>query len=365
MNAQGTVANLSQLGNYESKRTSSYDRSGGNDDYVWIKPGESRVLLDTEGPGCITHIWATTSCEDVHHLRKLVLRMWWDGEEHPSVEVPFGDFFGIGHAEVRNFASLPLAMSPQDGRGLVCYFPMPFDRRARIEVTNEAVAPACVFFYIDYERYARLAQDLGRFHAQWRRETPTDGIPHAGMNFEEFQFAGTNTTGDGNYVILDAAGGGHYVGCHLDIHNLTRTRGRNWYGEGDDMIFVDDEPWPPRLHGTGTEDYFNTAWCPAQTFSAPYFGITMPGGTNWSGKISLYRYHVEDPIHFTRSIRVTIEHGHANRRCDDISSTAYWYQAEPHKPFPPLKPVAERVPADVAIGLTPWSGQRAQDSDQS
>ncbi len=118
----------------------------------------------------------------------------------------------------------------------------------------------------------------------------------------------------------------------------------NWYGEGDDMIFVDGEAFPPSLHGTGTEDYFNTAWCPSQGYSAPYHGITLPGGPNWSGKVSLYRFHIEDPVCFRRSIRVTIEHGHNNQRSDDYSSTAYWYQAEPHKEFNPFPPVAERLP---------------------
>ena len=340
----GPLRSLVKLRDVRSCRSSSYDRSGGNEDFVWIQPGETSSFLDVEGPGCITHIWMTTACEDLNHLRKLVLRMYWDDEAKPSVEVPLGDFFGMGHAETRNFSSLPLCMSPQGGRSLTCYFPMPFGARARVDVTNDGEQPARVYFYVDYEKYGRLADDLGRFHAQWRRENPTDGISPANMNFEDYQFAGTNSTGEGNYVILDAEGWGHFVGCHLDIENLTKTRGRNWYGEGDDMIFIDGEPWPPRLHGTGTEDYFNTAWCPQEPFESPYFGITMPGGTNWSGKISLYRFHIDDPIHFKKSIRVTIEHGHANRRCDDFASTAYWYQSEPHKPFPKLAPVVARLP---------------------
>jgi hypothetical protein len=108
------------------------------------------------------------------------------------------------------------------------------------------------------------------------------------------------------------------------------------------MIFIDGERWPPSLHGTGTEDYFNTAWCPQQQYSAPYHGITLGGEDNWSGHVSLYRFHVEDPVTFERSIRVTIEHGHANKRSDDYSSVAYWYQAEPHCPFSIL-PVEQRA----------------------
>ncbi len=341
----GPLRGIARLRRVRSRRASSYDRSGGNDDFTWIAPGDAATLLEVEGAGCITHMWMTAASTEPDYLRKLALRMWWDAEESPSVEVPLGDFFGIGHGETRNFASLPLCMSPQGGRGFVCYFPMPFGTRARVAVANDGTnAPARLYFYVDYEEYQRIADDLGRFHAQWRRENPCDGISPRGMDFEEYQFGGSNATGAGNYVILDAEGFGHYVGCHLDIHNLTETRGRNWYGEGDDMIFVDGEPWPPALHGTGTEDYFNTAWCPQETYVAPYFGLTMAGGPNWAGRISLYRYHIEDPIHFQRSIRVTIEHGHANRRCDDYSSTAYWYQVEPHKRFPVLSRVDQRLP---------------------
>lgn len=159
-----------------------------------------------------------------------------------------------------------------------------------------------------------------------------------------FEFGGKNTTGADNYVLLDAVGRGHYVGCNLNIHNLRPTLEWNWYGEGDDMIFIDGEAWPPSLHGTGMEDYFDTAWCPTQEYSSPYHGIILGGGPNWSGKVSFYRYHIQDPIMFEKSIRVTIEHGHANRRSDDYSSTAYWYQDEPHGERAPLPPVRDRLP---------------------
>ena len=166
------------------------------------------------------------------------------------------------------------------------------------------------------------------------------------MTNEEFQFSGNNKTGKDNYVILEAVGKGHYVGCSLNIHNLRKTDKKNWYGEGDDMIFIDGEKWPPVLHGTGTEDYFNTAYCPTQEFSAPYHGLPLAGGSNWSGKITLYRFHIEDPIYFKKSIKVTIEHGHANRRSDDYSSVAYWYQLEPHKKFPETLSVKKRLPRE-------------------
>ncbi|WP_254550460.1 DUF2961 domain-containing protein [Catellatospora tritici] len=144
------------------------------------------------------------------------------------------------------------------------------------------------------------------------------------------------------HVILDAVGRGHYVGCVLNIRNLRQTSDWNWYGEGDDMIFIDGEQWPPSLHGTGTEDYFGTAWCPTQEHHAPYHGITLPGGQNWSGDISLYRFHIEDLVTFTESIRVPSSTASPNKRSDDFSSTAYWYQTLPHRPFD-LPPVAQRA----------------------
>ena len=156
-----------------------------------------------------------------------------------------------------------------------------------------------------------------------------------------------NPTGEGNYVILDAHGRGHYVGCHLDIDVFER-QVNDWYGEGDDMIFIDGHL---AMHGTGTEDYFNTAYCPRTEYCAPYHGLTLYSGTPewpWSGRNSVYRYHIADPIHFHESIKVTIEHGHANKLSNDYSSTAYWYQLEPHRPFPSLPAVAKRLPRDVA-----------------
>jgi hypothetical protein len=361
------LGELARIRNVRTRRVSSWDRTGGNDDRLHIAPGTTAVLADIEGAGCINHIWCTIACEQPDHLRRIVLRMRWDNESDYSVEVPVGDFFGIGHAQTADFASLPLQMSPAEGRSFNSFFPMPFSERALIEVTSECDVEVLFYYYVDYELHDQIDLDLGRFHAQWRRQNPTDGIPDEGMDNREWSFGGTNIGGEGNYVILEAAGRGHYVGCNLNIHNLRRKdwpveldwpittdqlgegsdvlfNAFNWYGEGDDMIFIDGEPWPPSLHGTGTEDYFNTAWCPAVSYSAPYHGITLPGGTNWSGKISLYRFHIEDPICFQESIRVTIEHGHANHRSDDYSSTAYWYQLEPHKPFPELPPVEQRLP---------------------
>lgn len=333
-------------------RESSWDRSGGNDDRLTVGPGETAVLADLTGPGAITHIWCTVALPDGKgpnltdndYLRRLVLKITWDDQEAPSVLVPLGDFFGIGFGRTANFSSAPLQMSPQDGKGFNCWFAMPFTGRAKVELLSElSTEPVYFYYYIDYETYESAEPGLGYFHAQWRRENPADGISDEGQSNQEYLLEGTNLDGDGNYVILDAEGHGHYVGCVLNVQNLRHTGQWNWYGEGDDMIFIDGEPFPPRLHGTGTEDYFNTAWCPDQEYHSPYHGITLPGGPNWSGQISLYRFHIEDPVVFHESVRVTIEHGHANKRCDDLSSVAYWYQSLPHRPFG-LPPVADRVP---------------------
>ncbi|MBB5068533.1 glycoside hydrolase family 172 protein [Saccharopolyspora gloriosae] len=347
-----SLRDLPRLRQSKRGRVSSWDRTGGNTDNIRLQPGESRELARLTGPGAVTHIWCTVAVEDGPHraevegdyLRRLVLKITWDDAAHPSVLVPLGDFFGIGHGRTENFVSAPLQMSPQDGKGFNCWFAMPFAEGARFELISEmSLKPVIFYYYIDYEQYRQVDPELGYFHAQWRREDPTDGVEQGDQTNDEFLFGGINLDGTGNYTILEAEGRGHYVGSVLNVHNLRSTTDWNWYGEGDDMIFIDGEPWPPRLHGTGTEDYFNTAWCPSQPYHAPYHGLTLPGGRNWSGQVSYYRFHVEDPITFDSSIRVSIEHGHANKRSDDISSVAYWYQALPSKPFG-LLPVQDRLP---------------------
>jgi hypothetical protein len=349
-----SLRDLPRLRRSRRRRSSSWDRTGGNRDYVTLEPRARATLLETTGAGCVTHVWITVgppedlptgSCEEREMLRRLVLLMHWDGEEQPSVRVPLGDFFGVGHGRTVNFASLPLQMSPQEGRALNCFFAMPFAQGARISVLSEMDSQnATLYYYVDYEELDELDPELARFHACWSRENPTGGVAQGSQSNEDYlYYEGSNLDGAGNYVILHAQGAGHYVGCVLNVENLRETDDSNWYGEGDDMIFIDGEQFPPTLHGTGTEDYFNTAWAPAEAYCAPYHGITLPGGTNWSGQSSMYRFHIEDPVTFSREIRVTIEHGHANKRSDDLSSTAYWYQSEPHIPID-LLPVGLRLP---------------------
>lgn len=362
---RGSLADLARLRRFERGRLSSWDRRGGNMDTMQVPARETRELGHIEGAGCVKHIWMTltTLPEDPLELCKTVLRFYWDGEASPSVAVPLGDFFGMGFGRRRNFASLPLQMSPEDGKGLNCWFPMPFAEGARFEVENQSESRAFLWFYIDFERYPELPEELARFHACWRRSDPSAGVARErGWTRRDYRLderrpvgAGLaiggpweepNLTGERNHVILEARGRGQYVGCVLNIDVFER-QVNDWYGEGDDMIFVDGEPWPPRLHGTGTEDYFNTAFCPTQEYSAPYHGITLYSGNPawpWGGKNSMYRFHVEDPVRFEREIRVTIETGHANALANDVSSTAYWYQQDRGDPLPGLPPAEARLP---------------------
>lgn len=340
--------------NYESRRESSYDRSGGNEDYLRIKPGARAMLAEIKGPGIIKHIWFTINAGDPHYLRSLVLRVWWDGEKQPSIEVPVGDFFGVGHARVSNFHSLPLNMVTggenleQNRAAMNCFFPMPFRKSARIEIENQSDKDVGSFYYyIDYEKHKSLPDDLLYFHAQWRRENPTKGYDTWHMEPHEMFVEAKNKTGAENYVIFEAEGRGHYVGCVVSVHNVMRNDNvHSWFGEGDDMIFVDGEKWPPKLHGTGTEDYFCAAWgFPSGKYDGLFHGISLAGDTrDWSGKWSVYRFHLESPVTFRKSIRVTIEHGHDNNRFDDWSSVGYWYQTEPHAKFPALPAVEKRLP---------------------
>jgi len=345
---------------YYSKKLSSWDKTGGNRDFVVIKKGETFELPVIKGPAIISHIWMTLACEDLIYPRKVIIRAYWDGEENPSIECPYGDFFGVGHGQVSNFVSGPLAMITTDPptwnrAGMNCFLKMPFNESARFEIVNECDRDIWAFFYqISYENYDEpFPEDVLRFHASWKRTLCTGwgefemGTPYPAFRLNSVQevvFNTPNLDGKENYVILDCEGEGHFVGCNLSVHNITN-KTYTWFGEGDEMIFIDGEEFPPSIHGTGTEDYFCCAFFLPGKFSAPNFGISLAGDVNsLAGKWTLYRYHIESPIAFRKSIKVTIEHGHANNRSDDYSSVAYWYQKEPHKPFEKLLPVEQRLP---------------------
>ncbi len=341
-----------------SARESSWDRTGGNRDFWQVDKGETKVLADIKGAGAIKHVWMTIRCYDEQYLRKLVLEMYWDGSDRPSVKVPVGDFFGMGHAIGKHYVSLPLSMVFLKRRGpkgpfspaMNCYFPMPFSDGAKIQIINESNEKVeNLFFYIDYEKYdEKLPENIGRFHACWNRNNPCKKIEYEqhSKNPAPWELAGKNLTGEDNYVILDTEGRGHYVGCILSIDNFDASNQiYTWPGEGDDMIFIDGEKWPPSLHGTGTEDYFNCAWgFPSGEYDSPYHGVNLCEDVHeYFGKLNMYRFHIEDPIRFRKSIRVTIEHGHANDQSNDYSSVAYWYLEKPTKKVLSLPPVEERL----------------------
>jgi len=346
-----SLASLPRLRNYVSRRISSYDKTGGNRDAWLIKGGEKKVIANIEGPACIKHMWMTLGIPQEDYLRRIILRFYWDDCSEPSVECPIGDFFGMGHGMRKNFVSLPLQMSPQDGKGFNSWWPMPFRNKAVIEVENQGEGEYWHYFYIDYELYdsVKAVEGLAYFHVQWRREADTNGWAYRDKLSLQSMMRDPrwyNVDGKDNYVILEAEGSGIYCGAHLDIDCFHRNP-NDWYGEGDDMIFIDGEKWPPSIHGTGTEDWFNCAYSPRQEYNAPYHGIILYSGTRswpWRGKQTVYRYYIEDPIRFYKSIRVTIEHGHANGLSLDISSTAYYYLTEPKRGGPPLPPVEERLP---------------------
>jgi hypothetical protein len=363
--ARPPLRDLPRLKTYTNHRLGSYETSGTNDDGQRrrpLTPGETRTIAEIEGPGIITHIWVTIATPETYHLKRLVLRIYWDGEESPSVEAPIGDFFGLGLGEYFLYESELLSVGSQ--KALNSFFPMPFRRSAEIRVTHEGELPVTAFYYnIDYEKHDSLPEEIGYFHAQYRQQTPTDGWTTEWKRNSEPQVNDKpNTDGVGNYVILEAKGRGHYVGV---THSILQNQG-DWWGEGDEMIFVDGERMPGII-GTGSEDYYLGAWCYGGCGINPFggtqpifdfqrYGNPMNGGDDRGAKWMVYRLHTESPIAFTQDIRVTVEHGHANHRSDNFYTVAYWYQTEPHRPFEALPAVSERIPRGFETG-GPTSGR--------
>jgi hypothetical protein len=322
---------LETLKNFQSQRASSSDENwrNGNADARPIAPGDTLTLADLNGPGVITHIWCTIAHADPYYSNQLTLRMYWDGESRPSVEAPIGDFFGIGHGVDKPFISLPIRVS-SDGRARNCYWPMPFGKSARITVTNDSDKPCHAFyFYVDWQKHEQLPRDTAYFHAMYRQEFPC--------------------VMGRNYLLADIEGRGHYVGTVQSVYHISA----GWYGEGDDFFFIDGAA-DPQLRGTGTEDYFCDAWGFRQQ-DGPFYGTPLWEGYNAGDRSSAYRWHIPDPVTFQKSLRAEIEHKGSQslpdgtvdgfiERDDLMSSVAFWYQAEPHKPWPALPAGKDRVP---------------------
>jgi hypothetical protein len=294
-----------------------------NRDNSNVAPGQTKVLLDVKGPGVITHIWLTFLEPEPHPWAKagsanhqeMLLRMFWDGSERPGVEAPVGDFFANCFGKRSEVISLPVIVEDADSYN--CFWHMSFRKSARIEIVNESEKPISLLYYnIDWIRKKSLPKETPYFYAQYRQEYPVQ----AGKD----------------YVVLETKGKGHYVGTVLAV----RTRSPAWFGEGDEKIYIDGEE-KPSIWGTGTEDYFLSAWG-LKTTGTPYFGV--PFFDQWGivgGHTSAYRWHINDPIVFNKGIKVTFEHygwispdenpeykSHSwNEREDDYSSVAFWYQA--------------------------------------
>lgn len=290
---------------------------------IQLPPNSTTTLADIDGPGVIQHIWITTR-EKAY--RDCILRFYWDDETYPSVEVPLGDFFANGHALRVNVNSIPIAVNPSGAFN--SYWPMPFQRHAKITIENQGdEALDCLFYQITYA-LGQLPSKLAYFHAQWRRAVTAREHPE--------------------YIILDQVQGqGHYVGTYLAWTQLAN----GWWGEGEIKFFIDGDLLFPTICGTGTEDYVGGAWCFGETYSTAYLGYPLsrkePGEVPKHG---LYRWHILDPIRFEQKLRVTIQAlGWWPDRtyqplADDIASVAYWYQVEPHVTFPAFPPKEARWP---------------------
>jgi hypothetical protein len=289
---------------------------------VDIAPKQVFTVAEIQGPGAIKHIWMTPS----GNFRFSILRIYWDGEREPSVEVPVGDFFATGLGKYGQVSSLAVCSNPHSG--LNAYWEMPFRKSAKITMENLDTESTSLYYQVDYT-LTDVPSDAAYFHAQFRRSNP---LPYKT-----------------DHVLLDGVKGwGQYVGTYIAYG----TRSTGWWGEGEVKFFIDGDTKFPTICGTGTEDYFNGSYDfendkhQYQEFTTPYSGLSLvirPDGLYDSQqRFSLYRWHIMDPVRFEQDLKVTIQDlgWHAGGRYlplqDDIASTAFWYQTEPHAPFPPL-----------------------------
>ncbi|MFO0949359.1 MAG: glycoside hydrolase family 172 protein [Planctomycetota bacterium] len=337
--AGGILDALPLLKDYEARRaSSSNDDLAKNGDARPIEPGATLVLGDLVGPGFITHFWNTCNARDPFYSRSLVLRIYWDGAQEPSVEVPLGDFFGVGHAAEEAFQSLPV-VNTAHGRSRNCFWKMPFRKHAKVTVTNESPKHKVDSFYyqLDWEKHESIPDQAAYFHARYRQESPAK---------------------PGDYTVLDTLGRGHFVGMVYSVHSVKN----GWFGEGDDRFFIDGETLPS-LRGTGTEDYFGDAWG-LHSEASPFLGVTLWDGYVAGDRATAYRWHLTDPVPFRKSLNVTFEHrgsvyndlmmvlGTFVERPDWISSVAFWYQ------YPPSRAANRCPPWRNASPLTGCSRRR-------
>lgn len=331
-------SNIEQLAtarDFEAHRITSSDPKGGNEDWRYLEPGGTLVLADIKGPGCIVHLRDNITSQEPHHLQYHVLRMYWEGETEPSVEVPAGDFFGVGFGFTEKLNSALVCIDQRPGKltdpaamgaARNCYFPMPFRKSARITLTNEGRQRSQHWFEVNYRSFATAPRNQLYFHAQYRQGTPPASGP---------------------YLILEAQGRGHLVGCVLSVKN----NDGGWWGEGDEILYIDGSH---AVQGTGSEDYFCESYG-LRPGCFPYFGVPLCQ----EPFTSAYRWHVPDPVPFWQSLRFLIEHGKGVPPFTSGNyyySVAYWYQTEPHAPFPKLAGPAERVSWSASAAKTSAGG---------
>ena len=329
---------LTQLRDFEAYRSSSNNADlDSNDDSKRPLPGETIVLADLKGPGVITHMWITVAASEYAWPKLLRLRIYYDGSTTPSVDAPIGDFFGVGHGMERPLNSA-IVRNSSAGRSRNEYWPMPFQRSAKVTLTNEGRRRTSnVYYQVDWSKYKALPAGTPYFHARYRQALPTKlGAP---------------------YTVLHTKGRGHYVGTVLSV--IQNQPG--WFGEGDDFFYVDGKKHA-NIEGTGTEDYFNDAWS-LRVDNGPNFGVTVADGTDLGSRMTAYRWHVADPIPFTRELKFDIEHAGwtynndgtvrsaFEEREDLFSTVAFWYQQGVAQGQPEPAYGAARLPHGNAIQL--------------
>jgi hypothetical protein len=348
LHAQAVTAtpDITQQQTYQSFRASSKESTGGNVDCRKLTPGETLTILDADGPGLISHMWFTVAMSEPYWSKRVVMRIYWDGEDTPSVETPLGDFFGLGLGVPVNWQSTYLSVGNQ--QAMNSFFPMPYAKHAKVTITNDGKTPINALYYnIDYRKDSHpLAPGTLYFHAQYRQAQPNKGWSTQWYeNSDPMMNLKRNVDGKDNFVWFEAKGHGQYIGVTMSV--LQNQDG--WWGEGDDMFFIDGAALP-NIIGTGSEDYFGGAWDFGTPFSYAMYGAPVVEKEIAGARGSVYRFHTDSPITFTKDMKATIEHGHANGRSDNFYSVAYWYQSEPHMAFPPLPSVDDRIPRLMVVG---------------